>query len=154
MKDLISALLDKGLAFFGTIILMVIPPIRKFLYRWPLESAVIISTVLSASIMYMTVIRFTTWPGDPTTFDDPRTFTIGTAGNPDKPNWPWNAPYHGDGWGNLREDTPFYSRCPAGSYAVGIKWFGLANGTNCDRCAVRIQVLCKPLATPPQLKIQ
>ncbi len=136
MNEIWSSLTDKLLTALGALILMIVPPIRKFLYKWPLESAVVISTALSLSFMYLTVVRFSEWPGDPKTFAD---------GKPD-------ATY-GDGWGNTYPQA-FTSTCPVGSYAVGIKWYGLKNGTNCDRCASKIMVVCKPLATLPKLTIK
>lgn len=137
MNEIWSSLTGKLLTALGALILIAVPPIRKFLYKWPLESAVVISTLLSLSFMYLTVIRFSDWPGDPKAF---------VEGKP-------AGPYDGDGWGNIYPEA-FTSTCPVGSYAVGIKWYGLKNGVDCDRCASKIKVICKPLATLPKLTLQ
>ncbi|WP_315798378.1 hypothetical protein [Bradyrhizobium sp. SZCCHNRI3043] len=131
LSSFFASIADKLIAMAGALLVVRIPAVRAWLNRWPLESAILISTALTLTLIYLTMNRLSVWPGEPQTF---------RQGNE-------------AGWGTVFE-PPFISTCPNGTYAVGIKWWGLINHGDCERCASKMEVICKPLNTLPKLTVE
>jgi hypothetical protein len=129
-NQLYTSIIDKIAAALLAIIVVKIPIVRKWLSKWPLESAIIISTVLTTTLIYLSLDRLSTWPGGDESFQEGSKTDTGSV----YPN-------------------PYFSKCPPGTYAVGLKWWAEHNKADCDGCTARIQMICKPLNTLPKLSI-